>query len=75
MNKENFTIINKLAQAIYDKKGKNILALDLRGGKSSLSDFVLIAEGNVQRHVIAIARALKRVIKETQEVIHQIDIS
>lgn len=41
-------------QAIYDKKGMNIITLDLRG-ISSLSDYFIIAEGNVDRHVKAIA--------------------
>ena len=57
MEKDNLIILNKIAQAIYDKKGFNILALDVRG-LSSITDFVVIAEGNVDRHVIAIARAV-----------------
>lgn len=57
MENNNLIILNKIAQAIYDKKGFNILALDVRG-LSSITDFVVIAEGNVDRHVIAIARAI-----------------
>jgi ribosome-associated protein len=49
--------LNLIAQTIYDKKGTNILALDVRG-ISTLTDFVIIAEGNVDRHVIAIADAI-----------------
>lgn len=49
--------LNKTAQVIYDKKGMNILCLDLRG-MSSITDFVIIAEGAVHRHVIAIAHAI-----------------
>ena len=57
MENGNLIILNKIAQAIYDKKGFNILALDVRG-ISSITDFVLIAEGNVDRHVTAIARSI-----------------
>lgn len=53
----NLEILNLIAQIIYDKKGFNILALDVQG-LSSITDYVLIAEGNVDRHVIAIARAI-----------------
>lgn len=49
--------LNTIAQAIFDKKGFNILALDVRG-VSSLADFVIIAEGNVDKHVKAIALSI-----------------
>lgn len=47
-------LLDIIAQAIYDKKGSNILALDLRG-ISSMADYFLIAEGNVARHVQALS--------------------
>jgi ribosome-associated protein len=49
--------LNAIAQAIYDKKGVNILALDVHEF-SSLTDYVIIAEGNMDKHVIAIADAV-----------------
>lgn len=49
--------LSQMAQAIYDKKGANILAIDVRG-VSSLTDYFLIAEGNVERHVAALAKAV-----------------
>ncbi len=49
--------LNAIAQTIYDKKGINILALDVRE-ISSLTDYVIIAEGNIDKHVIAIADAI-----------------
>ncbi len=58
---ENFDSIhylNVIAQAIFDKKGFNILALDVRD-ISSLTDYVIIAEGNVDKHVSAIADEVK----------------
>ena len=63
-------ILNRIAQAIFDKKGMNILGLDVRG-VSSMTDFVIIAEGNVDRHVVAIAQAVLDVLKqEGQQPIH-----
>lgn len=50
-------LLNKVAQIIFDKKGMNILALDLRD-ISTISDYAIIAEGAVDRHVIAIAHAI-----------------
>ncbi len=50
-------ILNKAAQVIYDKKGMNILCLDLKN-ISTITDYVIIAEGAVNRHVIAIAQAV-----------------
>jgi ribosome-associated protein len=49
--------LNAIAQTIFDKKGSNILALDVRG-ISTLTDYVIIAEGNIDKHVIAIANAI-----------------
>jgi len=50
-------ILNLIAQTIFDKKGMNILALDVRG-ISSLNDYVIIAEGNIDKHVTAIAHEI-----------------
>ncbi len=57
MEIEKNILLNSIAQAIFDKKGFNILALDVRG-LSSLTDFLVIAEGNVDRHLQAIAHAI-----------------
>ena len=58
-----FETLNLIAQVIYDKQGTNILALDVEG-LSSITDYLLIAEGHVDRHVTSIARAI---IKELEE--------
>ena len=63
MLRNEFALLNTIAQVIFDKKGSNILALDLRG-ISSITDFVVIAEGNVDRHVIAIASAVEQALDE-----------
>lgn len=48
-------LLNNIAQALYDKKGFNIIALDVRG-LTNLADFFLIAEGNVAKHVQALSK-------------------
>jgi len=60
---EQLPILNRIAQAIFDKKGMNILGLDVRG-VSSLTDYVIIAEGNVDKHVVALAQAVIGVLKQ-----------
>ena len=65
-NKTSEELLNIVAQAAYDKKGGNILALDVRG-LSSLTDYILIAEGNVDRHVMSIARGCLDALREIGE--------
>ncbi len=47
-------LLDAIAQAIFDKKGFNILALDVRGF-STMTDYYVIAEGTVDRHLRAIS--------------------
>ena len=63
MKKTHQEIVNLIGQAIYDKKGTNILALDVTG-LCSITDFMVIAEGNVDRHVTAIAREVVDTMRE-----------
>lgn len=49
--------LNRIAQAIYDKKGFNILVLDVRS-ICSMTDYFVIAEGTVNRHVRALSQAI-----------------
>ncbi len=72
MESDYLTILNKIAQAIFDKKGFNILALDVRG-LSSITDFVVIAEGNVDRHVIAIAGGVEVELRKIGEVPYYVE--
>jgi ribosome-associated protein len=60
MEKDVIENLNLVAQAIYDKKGFNILALDVQG-ISNMTDYFLIAEGAVGRHV----QSLNSFIKDT----------
>lgn len=52
-------ILQQIAQSIYNKKGYNILALDVRQF-SSMADYVILAEGNIDRHVQALASEVQK---------------
>ncbi len=66
MKRTSLETLNAIAQVIYDKKGFNILALDVQG-LSSITDFLIIAEGNVDRHVSSIGRAIVEELAEKGE--------
>lgn len=55
-----------IAQAIFDKKGFNILALDVRG-ISTMTDYFVIAEGTVDRHVKAISGSIVHALQSGGE--------
>ena len=65
MKRSALKTLNAIAQIIYDKKGINILAVDVRG-LSNLTEYLLIAEGNVDRHVSAIAKTIIEDLKEAK---------
>jgi ribosome-associated protein len=62
-NNESF--LNTITQTIFDKKGFNIITLDVRG-ICSFTDYFVIAEGNVDKHVKAIAREIKEELSEKE---------
>lgn len=57
MLEDKHIILNRISQIIVEKKGFNLLALDVQG-VSTITDFFVIAEGHVDRHVKAVADAL-----------------
>ena len=64
-------ILKKICQAIADKKGMNVVVIDVRG-ICSLTDYFVIAEGTVSRHVTAVARNVVDVLqKEKISPIHR----
>jgi ribosome-associated protein len=63
---ESKDILNKIAQVIYDKKGENIIALDVRG-ISSITDYMIIATANVERHSQAIAKTIIDELKKIKQ--------
>jgi ribosome-associated protein len=52
-----------VCQAIVDKKGMNVLTLDVRG-VSTITDYFIIAEGSVPRHVISLAQYVDDVLRK-----------
>lgn len=58
MTKQDKKRLDILSQTIFDKKGFNILALDVRG-ISTMTDYFVIAEGSVGRHIKSICTAIK----------------
>ena len=60
------TSVQEIAKTLYNKKGSNIIALDVRG-ISSITDYVLIADGNVDRHVVALAKEIEDLMREAGE--------
>ncbi len=59
-------LVKAAAQAIYDKKGLNILILDVRGF-SSIADYLILAEGHVDRHVSSLGHSVVESLKELGE--------
>lgn len=59
-------LVTKITNTISDKKGLHILALDI-SEVSSLTDVLIVAEGNVDRHVIALAKAVDKDLRERGE--------
>lgn len=60
------SIYDQIAQTLYDKKGFNIIALDVKG-LSTLTDTFIIAEGNVSRHLSALADEIIEVLARQGE--------
>ncbi len=66
MKRKPIAMLNSIAQMIYDKRGFNILALDVQW-LSTITDYLLIAEGNVDRHVASMAQWIVEEMKEFGE--------
>ncbi len=54
MENDDLRILDAIAQTIFDKKGANIIGFDVREF-SSMTDYYIVAEGSVDRHVISLA--------------------
>ncbi len=53
--------LKEAAKALSDKKAMNVLAIDVRG-ISTLTEYFLIADGMVGRHVVALKNEVDRVL-------------
>ncbi len=67
MKRDSLQTLNLIAQTLYNKKGFNLLALDVRG-MSTLTDYFLIAEGNVDKHVSSLAQSVIEALKKINEI-------
>jgi len=65
---EDKILVEKLAHALFDKKAEQIIALDLRG-LSMVSDYMILANGNVGRHVQALSVFLEKLLKEEKRLL------
>jgi len=60
---KNLEHIKAAVDALTDKKGENIIALDIEG-VSTLTDAIVVAEGAVDRHVNALAHNVRDDLKK-----------
>ncbi len=72
MKKKAQALLTDISQAIFDKKGFNILVLDVEG-ISTLTDYFIIAEGNVDRHLRALANEAGDVMKKHGRVPYHVE--
>lgn len=63
MKKDTKKLLKKIFDIILDKKGVNPVVMDIRG-LSNITDYQIIAEGTVDRHVKAIASAIIEELKK-----------
>lgn len=57
------TLLSRILVSLDDDKAEEVVTIDL-AGRSSLADWIVIADGRSQRHVSAIAEHLARRLKE-----------
>ena len=65
-------LIHLIAQTLYAMKGENIIAIDVRG-ISSITDIIMIVQGNVDRHVIALAKGVEEALRKIGQKPSQVD--
>lgn len=61
---KNSKLIKTIITAIQDKKGENIVSLDLRKINEAVADFFIVCEAGNQPQIKAIAENVERVVKE-----------
>ncbi|QVL58261.1 MAG: ribosome silencing factor [Simkaniaceae bacterium] len=66
MTEKHSSCVREIAQTLFDKKGSNIIAIDVKG-ISSITDYVIIADGNVDRHVVALAKEVEDIMRDAGE--------
>jgi len=58
-------LLDTIAQAIFDKKGINILVLDVRS-ISTMTHYFVIAEGTSDRHVVALCDSITAALSDKE---------
>lgn len=66
MSDKHVSCARAIAQTLFEKKGSNIIAIDVKG-ISSITDVVIIADGNVDRHVVALAKEVEDIMRDAGE--------
>lgn len=67
-------LINAIIHGIQEKKGHDIVMLDLRNNGSSIADYFIICHGTSDTQVEAIAGSVEEtVMKKTKELPHHIE--
>lgn len=61
---KNSKIVKTIINAIKEKKGENIISLDLRKVKEAVADFFIICEASNQPQVRAIAEFTEQAVKK-----------
>ena len=62
---KNSKILTTIIKAIQDKKGENIVSLDLRKIHEAVADFFVICEASTNTQVKAIADSVEQSVNET----------
>lgn len=57
------SLLSTICQALVDKKGKNIVVIDVRA-VTEFTDYFIIAEGTVDRHVQALSREVETALEK-----------
>ncbi len=67
-------LINAIIHGIQEKKGHDIVMLDLRNSGSSIADYFIICHGTSDTQVEAIADSVEEtVMKKTKELPHHVE--
>ncbi len=61
---ESEVLVEQIVNGLQDKKGKHIVALDLRKIDSSVCDFFVIATGDSNTHVDALAGGVEEMVRK-----------
>lgn len=64
MTQQRDALVDSIVDGIQDKKGQNIVVLDMRKAESSICDYFVICEGNSSTHVDSIADAVEDKVRE-----------